>query len=213
MRRRGQRGTLTNPFSLTRTLLAQQVLLEIADTPRSPHQVAQAVGAEQLYVLDHLVALEAGELVERVDADFVATFPILGRKAQEELTALVRSIGQQDATIIRAHLSAIEDASDKCGLAESGFAWEHMQWIVLAVFVANLGVRLVEADTYSLTPPLRPDGGHRWFFGETVDVPPPEWVAGCNTSADQDGGVGYLWTPSIRRETPSLPGPQARGVF
>jgi RNA polymerase sigma-70 factor (ECF subfamily) len=180
-----------NPWTLTRPLLAQQILLQIAKTPRSAAELARAVGAEEIYILDHLSSLEEAELVRLEEGDrYIADFFILDQQAQQALRARGRKVGRRDAQLIAAHVPEVRAAFDQCRFAEQGFSWDAMCWLVLAVLLGNLGLHRMWPQVHHIPYPLRPDG-NRWFFcGRTCDVPPEPWTLSCSMSSEVVGGVG-----------------------
>ncbi|OGG43716.1 MAG: hypothetical protein A3F84_27380 [Candidatus Handelsmanbacteria bacterium RIFCSPLOWO2_12_FULL_64_10] len=206
----GEKGNAScNPFTLTRSLLAQQVLIQIARSPKAEGEMASAVGADRIYVADHLSDLVKGELVRQVDGDrYVADFFILQKEDQESLHGWMRGIGRRDAEIIAGHIPEARGAFVRCPFEAQGFEWEDMRWIVVAVFLANLGIRRAHPEVYTVRRPIRPDGNRWFFFGQTCDVPKPKWVAGCNSSYDELGGVGHFWTPAVTK--PWVFGPDRR---
>jgi RNA polymerase sigma-70 factor (ECF subfamily) len=203
-----------NPFTLTRSLLTQQILIQIARAPKTEEEVAAAVGADRMYVADHLSELVKGELVKRLEGDrYVADFFILQKEEQESLHGLMRDVGRRDAEIIAGHIPEAREAFDRCPFEAQGFGWEDMRWVVVAVFLANLGVRRAHPEVYMIRPPVRPDG-NRWFFsGQTRDVPKPKWVTGWNSSYDELGGVGHFWTPAIQKPWITVPDRRTRPVL
>lgn len=203
-----------NPWTLTRSLLAQQILLQIAKEPKGVAELALAVGADQLYVLDHLSSLERAELVRPVEEDrYLADFFILDREAQQTLRARSQELGQRDAQLIAAHLPEVRQAFDQCGFEDQGFGWDDMRWLVLAVLLGNLGIHRMWPQVHHIPYPLRPDG-NRWFFcGRTCDVAPERWPLMCSMSSETVGGVGCHGSRALPGKTASLPDPERRKVI
>ncbi|MBI2505120.1 MAG: sigma-70 family RNA polymerase sigma factor [Candidatus Latescibacteria bacterium] len=203
-----------NPWALTRPLLAQQILLQIAKTPKGVAELALAVGTEEIYVLDHLSSLEGAELVRPEEGDrYIADFFILDQGAQQVLRARSRELGQRDAQLIAAHVPEVRAAFDQCRFADQGFPWDSMRWLVLAVLLGNLGLHRMWPQVHHISYPLRPDG-NRWFFcGRTCDVAPDLWPLLCSTSSEVVGGVGCFGSRAIPGKTASLPDPEQRKVI
>ena len=203
-----------NPHVLTRSLLAQQILMQISKEPKSIIQLAQEVGAGPVYVSDHLESLIACELVTEVDdGRYLADFFILQRADQQAISDRNRQVGRTDAEVIVEHLDEIQEAVRQCRFEVQGSCWDEIRWIVLPNLVANLGVRRAHAEVYAIEPPLRPAGASWYFFGETQDEPRQRWVTGCNTSCDESGGVAQFWTPTIDMPRGWLPNRQGRQVL
>ncbi len=198
----------SGPFTATRSLLAQQILCQIAREPKREEELAAAVGADRIYVADHLRALADMELVRQDEnGRHLADFFILNRQAQEVLAACGREMGRHDAQIIAGHVPAIRAAFGRCALPAQGFEWEYVRWLLLPVFVANLGIRRLHPEVYAIQPPLRPDGNRWFFFGTTVASRPLEWELCCSTSVDDSlRGVGaFSPYPPGSASTVSLP--------
>ena len=199
------------PLTLTRSLMAQQILLRTAKTPKTSAELAGEVGADRVYVEDHLSALEEGELVRREGEDrYAADFFILDKEAQEEIRACAQEIGRRDAEIVAGHLQAVREAFARCPFEAQGFGWDEMCWV--AAVLLNLGVYRADPEVHAMLRPLRPDGCRWYFFGHTQDVPGGEWTLGCNTSSDGEGGVAEFWTPAIKGGGVYLPQPEERLV-
>ena len=199
-----------NPWNLTRLLLAPQILLCIARESKTEEELIAQVGAEQIYIRDHLTALEEAELIRPEGKGFIADFFILNREIQDRQTEFKRKKGRQEAEIIAAHLDEVRDAVERCGFEERGFGWDFMRWIVLPVFAGNLGVRRAYPEVFDIQPPLRPDGNRWFFFGIAANGPPEQAGDWCKMSSDNLGGVGSFGTPFLPKLTCSLPDSEGR---
>ncbi|MEW6750110.1 MAG: sigma-70 family RNA polymerase sigma factor [Candidatus Latescibacterota bacterium] len=188
------------PFVRTRALLAQQILLHIARHPASVDEIAGAVGADRIYVLDHLSSLAEMELVRTEgEGRYLADFAILDGTAQEALAARSRQIGRRDAGILSEHAAALRAAFAQTSLPAQGFAWDGVSWLVLGVLTASYAVGRACPEIHRVGVPLRPDG-NRWFlFGSTPGVQSAPLQVSASTSGEARG-VG-CWS------TRGLPGP------
>jgi len=192
------------PWVFTRPLLAQQILLQIAKEPKSEPELVDAVGADRMYVADHLSSLVETELVRPVqESRYLADFFILDQEAQRIFGEHKREIGRKDAAIIASHFPEVRAAFDQCQFAGQGFDWEYMRWILATVFLGNRGIRRLLPEIYDIAPPLRPDGNHWYFFATSPDSDQPRWSYGCSTSGD-DKGIGAVGGPALHQPVASL---------
>ena len=193
-------GDSMNPLVLTRSLLAGQILHTIHKEGKTADRIAQEVGAAVPYVQDHLDRLEQGDVVTQSGKKhYRANCIIVAEHERDALIRRIRTIGKRDAEIIAEELPRVREAFDRCSFERQGYGWDHMQWIIIPVFLANQGIRQRHAEVYSITPPLRPDGG-RWYVIGMQGTHRHQWTAGCNISGDKTVGTLDFWTPAIRKE-------------
>lgn len=193
-----------NPHLLTRSLLAQRILLSIRKKEMNPFEISIEIGANEDYVINELSWLSKNALVKKTNKDqWIADIIILDREAKEALVDLARQLSQEEALKLKRELLKLKAAFEKCSFQSQGFSWANMDYIVLAALIADLGVN------YSLhrkgmvpPPPERPDGS-KWYFWGLEGGANSKRQFGVNSNSTKGGGTAHIWSRLVKKPSVS----------
>jgi len=193
-----------NPHLLTRSLLAQKILLSIRKNGKNPSQIVHEIEANESYVIDELSWLSKNALAKKTNKDqWIANIIVLDKKEKKPLVDLAKELSQNEASKIRKELPKLKAAFKKCSFQSQGFSWDQMNYIIIAALLADIGVN------YSLHqkemvpfPPKRPDGG-RWYFWGIEGGADSKWQFGVNSNQDKNGGTAHIWSRLVKKPTTS----------
>jgi hypothetical protein len=145
--------------------------------------------------------LERNELAVKISKDrYRANCFVLLKNDQAAMDAVAQKIGERAADIIADELPRVKEVVATCSFERQGFGWEQMQWVIVPVFLANMGVRYCYPELFNLTPPLRP-GGDRWYAFLVEETGDAKWQAGCNMSLTDNGGTAHFWTTQVKKKS------------
>ncbi len=194
-------GKTNHPFILCRSLLVQRILVSIAKQAKTPETIASEVKADVVYVHDELYRLERSELaVKDGKGRYRANCFVFLHDDRAAIDAFAQKIGEKAADIIANELPKIKEIIANCSFEWQGFGWEQVQWVIVPVFLANIGVRRCYPEIFNIAPPLRPDGDRWYAFLEELPEH-PKWTAGCNMSVTEVGGTAHFWTPQVEKRS------------
>lgn len=194
-------GKTDHPFILCRSLLVQRILVSIAKQAKTPEAIASEVKTDVVYVHDELDRLERNELaVKDGKGRYRANCFVLLHDDRAAIDAFAQKIGEKAVDIIANELPKIKEVIANCSFERQGFGWEQMQWVIVPVFLANMGVRRCYPEIFNITPPLRLGGDH-WYAFLEESPEHPKWIAGCNMSTTEVGGTAHFWTPQVKKRS------------
>lgn len=193
-----------SPHLLTRSLLAQRILLSIRKKGMSSFKIGTEIGADEGYVMDALSWLSKNALVKKTNkSQWIANIIILDREEKEALVDLAKQLSREEALKIEGELPKLKATFEKCSFQCQGFSWAKMDYIILAALIADLGVN------YSLhrkgmvpPPPKRPDGG-KWYFWGLEGGANSKRQLGVNSNSVKGGGTGHIWSWFVKKPTVS----------
>ena len=191
-----------SPHLLTRSLLAQKILLSIRKEGKNPSQICHEIGADESYVIDELSWLSKNALVKKINGNrWVANIIVLDKEEKKPLVDLAKELSQNEALKIGQELPQLKAALKKSSFQSQGFSWDQMNYIVIAALLADIGVN------YSLHkkgmvpfPPQRPDGG-RWYFWGLEGGAGSKRQFGVNSNQDNNGGTAHIWSRLVKKPT------------
>jgi len=190
-----------NPHILTRSLLAQKILLSIRKKTKSSTEISREVGVERTYVADELDWLSKNDLVKRSKAKWIANFILISEEEKKPLMNLARQVSHEVASGIRDQLTNLKDKFSTCTFIEQDFSWNQMSYIILAALTLDLGVNhSLHKENMVPPPPRRPDGGTWYFWGlESGDRSKRQF--GVNSDYDERSGTAHIWSPNMEKPT------------
>ncbi len=170
-------GDAFNPFGLNDNLLYQRILSACRKAPLTPSELADKIGADEVYVVDVLVRLVDAEVMAEADANrYIANcfFP----SAEDDQICLRRCAPyvEQVVQALKEQLPAIRRTLNDCSFAKYGFGWAEMHWIVLREWLPQPPVpgrpkELSKDAVIHHLGPLRPDGGFWHLTGHDLGSP------------------------------------------
>jgi len=184
-----------NPHILTRSLLAQRILLSIHNKERTPSDIGAQIGVHKDYVVDELSRLSENALVANTNEDlWIANFIILNAEEKKPFVDLARDIASEEVSRIQRELPQLKAVFEKCSVRNQGFTWEQMDYIILAALIADLGVNYsLHRKSMVAPPPERPDGG-RWYFWGLERGADSKRQFGVNSNSTKQGGTAHIWS-------------------
>ncbi len=193
-----------SPHLLTRSLLAQRILLSIRKKGISSFKIGTEIGADEDYVMDELSWLFKNALVKKTNKNqWIADIILLDREEKEALVDLAQQLSREEALRIKGELPKLKATFEKCSFQGQGFSWAQMDYIILAALIADLGVN------YSLhrkgmvpLPPERPDGG-KWYFWGLEGGANSKRQFGVNSNSIKGGGTAHIWSWLVEKPTVS----------
>lgn len=190
-----------NPHILTRSLLAQKILLSIRKKAKSSTEISREVEVERTYVADELDWLSKNDLVKRSKAKWIANFILISEEEKKPLMNLARQVSHEVASGIRDQLTNLKDKFSTCTFIEQDFSWNQMSYIILAALTLDLGVNhSLHKENMVPPPPRRPDGGAWYFWGlESGDCSKRQF--GVNSDYDERSGTAHIWSPNMEKPT------------
>jgi len=196
------KNTWLNPHILTRSLLAQRILLSISSGEKTPSDIGITIGAREEYVIDGLNWLSKDALVKRTDGNsWIANFIILNEAEKKPLVNLARRLARLEALEIECELPRLKAVFKECSFKQQGFSWERMAYIILAALVADLGVNCsLHRKGMVPPPPERPDSG-RWYFWGLEKGTDSKRQFGVNSNSTREGGTAHIWSQLVKKPT------------
>ena len=129
----GSGGALGTPFTLVKRKLAQTILLEAYEDPRSVEELAREIGVACPYVEDELSLLEEGELMRRLkDGKYQTDFLIIKEPLWKKITDLEGRLVARQMPVFRRILDAVKDDFMKMQLNSQGLPWERLLWVMIS---------------------------------------------------------------------------------
>jgi len=196
------KNTWLNPHLLTRSLLAQKILLSIRKKVMRPFKIGAEVGADEDYVMDELNCLSKNALVKKTGKNqWITNIIVLNKKEKETIVNLAKQLSREEALKIRDALPKLEAAFEKCSFQDQSFSWAQMDYIILAALIADLGVNysLHRKGMVSL-PPERLDGGE-WYFWGLEGGAGSKRQFGVNSNSIEKGGTAHIWSRLVKKPT------------
>jgi len=198
------RNVWLNPHLLTRSLLAQKILLSIRKEGKDSLKIGAEIEADKDYVVDELNWLSKNALVKKTNGNnWIANFILLDKEEKKPLANLAKQLAKEEALKIKVELPKLKAAFKKCTFQDQGFSWDQMNYIIFAALIADLGVN------YSLhkkgmvpPPPERPDGG-KWYFWGLEGGSDSKREFGVNSNSTKSGGTAHIWSRLIEKPTVS----------
>lgn len=193
-----------SPHLLTRSLLAQKILLSIRKKWMGSFEIGTEIGADKDYVMDELSWLSKNALVKKTNKNqWIADIIILDREEKEALVDLAKQLSQEEALKIKGELPKLKATFEKCSFQGQGFSWAQMDYIILAALIADLGVNYsLHRKGIAPPPPKRPDGG-KWYFWGLEGGANSKRQFGVNSNSIKGGGTAHIWSWLVKKPATS----------
>jgi RNA polymerase sigma-70 factor (ECF subfamily) len=189
--------------------LGQSVCLAVNKTAKTIAEISDEVQAHPDYITDLVRHLHELEVLTCSKKDhYVLNF--IAFDADDWRRLIARTC--EPAAKVAQHLSQAQGrlraAYEQSTVAQAGWTWEDVIWVVNCDFVAHLGMAL---RTRAPNPPVRPGGYHYWLGGHELK----EGIHTLQTPSWYGGGVGWglgTFGPTLRSGKYNwLFGPEGQG--
>lgn len=184
-----------NPYTSTKKLIAQQILLNIAKEYKSADDISNELSVNKIFIEDELMYLKKADLVKEYKGKFIAKGIIIGNEDKKTIKPFVHQIAEQISEIIIEELDSLKLAYNKCSFNEQSFTWEEMK--SLFVYTQLLDLNLIDRgflkhNITSGNPPIRKNLGE--FFIHGIEGEPLEkYPVSHNICAIDSGGCAILF--------------------
>jgi DNA-binding MarR family transcriptional regulator len=193
-----------SPHLLTRSLLAQKVLLSIRKKGKNPSQIGSEIGTEESYVIDELSWLSKNALVKKTNGNqWLANIIVLDKEEKKPLVDLAKELSQNEALKIKKELPQLKAAFKKCSFQSQGFSWHQMNYIFIAALLVDIGVNYSLHQKGMVPLPLQRSDGGRWYFWGLEGGADSKRQFGVNSNYDKNGGTAHIWSRLVKKPTTS----------
>lgn len=201
------KANLVNPYSVTESLLSQRILLEIAKEEKDSKTISKEIDVNEKYVIDTLNHLMRAGIVNRTADRYISSILVVKKDEKQPIIGLGNALGKQEAGILQNEVLELKGVYEKTQLSGQGFAWSDVDYMILAGFVLDLGMNSVLRKHKMIpSPPQRVlyvndkpfVNGQYWFWG-MEDGWDAKRSFGVNLFFVNNGGFGWIWSPSVVR--------------
>lgn len=154
-----------NPYAVTQGASRQRLLRLINQERCGSSKIADLLRVSENAVQDDLRALEKAGLVKSSAEGYVPAFAIFTLDDQRHLQPLIERVSRSYAHAVEQAMGLVQAAYDDCGLAERGFSFSDMAYILVGAYILDYGGLDFLARSGLLTPTRSMPGGRYVFVG------------------------------------------------